>query len=489
MLPSSIARPTLVTKQLKMNQVGDLRRVRVSSNFLKLVGFEPGMNIKVIPANEPLTGFSVVPSVEGDGTHIVYERSYKKKSGRSNNPLEAVIEFSSKQLIQNCFPSYTENFHVEMRQGVVKIRPIKNRVFSIIKKFKSQSPLYSMFVCTGGVDAYLAKTVGFIPEICLEHRPEEARDRASGRNLSEVHALNCLVNLNTIKYLFNEDIHNFDLKYFEEILRESNPIGLYHATLVCDDYSNAKSLNAKENSLMDLSTSVDMVYPTLKQIEVLNPACALLENVTGFQTSGARQVMVTSLRRMGYFVSEAILNGLDFGAAQARERYYMVASVFPGYSFPTPVPRSLNSIWHLVEPYLNECKDVTSTKMIRERDSYPRNMPPYLTKDSQFCHTVLKSQDRIRDGIFIKHDGRVLKPSINLLKQLMSIPSAFNVEWMAKEQATETLGQSIDYKLHEAVVDSIKKHLEFNCGPQKTLRYSNLSPQELGDRTFLSARK
>ncbi len=41
MLP--IVSPSVVTKQLAFNRVGDKRKVRVSSNFLDVMGFKPGM--------------------------------------------------------------------------------------------------------------------------------------------------------------------------------------------------------------------------------------------------------------------------------------------------------------------------------------------------------------------------------------------------------------------------------------------------------------
>lgn len=59
---------------------------------------------------------------------------------------------------------------------------------------------------------------------------------------------------------------------------------------------------------------LDMVYPALKQIEVVNPAVVLVENVPNFKASGAGAMMGTTLRRMGYFLTEMVLNGLDFGA-------------------------------------------------------------------------------------------------------------------------------------------------------------------------------
>jgi DNA (cytosine-5)-methyltransferase 1 len=44
---------------------------------------------------------------------------------------------------------------------------------------------------------------------------------------------------------------------------------------------------------------------------------------------------------------------------------------------------------------------------------------------------------------------------------------------MAKEQAVETLGQSIDYKLHHEIVSSIRQHIEDNLGQGPVVRHSH----------------
>ncbi len=62
---------------------------------------------------------------------------------------------------------------------------------------------------------------------------------------------------------------------------------------------------------------LDMVYPALKQIEVVNPA-VVLENVPNFKASGAGAMMGTTLRRMGYFLTEMVLNGLISARTWAR---------------------------------------------------------------------------------------------------------------------------------------------------------------------------
>ncbi|EPK4326463.1 MULTISPECIES: DNA cytosine methyltransferase [Citrobacter] len=433
------------------------------------MGFKPGMGIAVEPG-ERMSGFSVIPATDELQTHQVYQRRYQPKS-RSNNPLETVIEFSGQGLIDKCFPRYTERFHVEMRKGRVVFTPVANRVFAIADRFRKTSPFRAFVALTGGVDIHVMEALGWKAEIVLEHRPVEARDRASGRNLSEVHALNTLVN-SSPRILLNEDIHHLELDRLGDLLAECPPIGLAHYSLGCDDHSNAKSPRDKERSLEDLSTMLDMVYPALKQIEVMNPAVVLVENVPNFKASGAGAMMGTTLRRMGYFLTEMVLNGLDFGAYQGRERYYMVASVFPGFVPPKPEQRAGGRLWPVIEKHLGDCADVTALKSIQARESTSRRMPAFLTRESTSCPTILKSQDRgVKDAVYIQDGGRIYKPSVDLVQELMSIPDSFDVSWMAKEQATETLGQSVDYRLHSAVMAAVRDHLNVNCGRHTVVQH------------------
>lgn len=462
--------PSIVTKQLSFNVVGEKRKVRLSTNFLSMMGFKPGLGVAVLPQGQH-KGFALVPAdvLGGAATHQVYQRRYNH--GRCNNPLETVVEFSSQRLIDTCFPSYTERFHVEMRKGRVMFSPLPNRVFSIIERFKKSSPWRAFVGLTGGVDIHVMEALGWTADIVLEWRPPESRDIASGRNLSEVHALNVLHNASP-RIVLNEDIHHVDMDRLASLLDECPPIALAHYSLGCDDHSTAKSAKAKVRAVADLSTMVDMVYPCLRQIEVIKPAVVVVENVKGFATSAAGVMMTTVLRRMGYHVTESVLKGLGFGAYQGRTRYYMVASVFPGYQPPVEALNVRPGLWSVVEKHLPHCTDITGTRVVAARETALRKPPAYLTRDSIICPTVLKSQDRaIKDGIYIKHEGRVYKPSVALLQELMSIPKDFDVSWMALEQATETLGQSVDYALHHAVMSSVKGHIKMNCGRRTVIRH------------------
>lgn len=77
------------------------------------------------------------------------------------------------------------------------------------------------------------------------------------------------------------------------------------------------------------------------------PACFLLENVKQLKThDGGRtfREIIEKLNRLGYTTYHAVLNSLDFGLPQKRERVYVVGFRSPvPFEFPTPAtPRSFS---------------------------------------------------------------------------------------------------------------------------------------------------
>lgn len=273
--------PDVVTKNLAFNTVAGKRRVRLSTNFLSVMGFQPGERLAVSMNSQAMTGFSVSPDPAGQ--HLIHQRSYKR--GRSNNPFEAVIEFAGQSMLDQAFPSYTERFHVEMRNGRVVFSPLANRVHAIHNKLRRSSPWSAFVGLTGGVDIHCMESLGWHADVVLEHRPVEARDRAAGRNLTEVHALNTLVN-SAPRILLNEDIYHLEIDRLERIMSDAPPVTLCHYSLGCDDHSNAKSKGDKQRALDDLSTMYDMVYPVLKQIEVIGPALYYRDSSQSRRLSG-----------------------------------------------------------------------------------------------------------------------------------------------------------------------------------------------------------
>lgn len=236
----TINRPELVTKQLKVGQTpAGGRRIRISSNFLDMMGFAPGIRTSMVPMKG--SGLRISSTLEGKTK--IYQRSY---SSRKNNPFESLIDIQNQNLIEEAIPAYAERVHIQMMPGDILIRPLANESFSIRKKIsQARDPFQSFAALTAGVDIHSMFKAGFSINSILEYRPQEARDKT---DLTETGALNAIANCN-VKNLFNEDITKINWDYVQSRLQEEEPISFLHISIQCDDHSVAKFSKAKKESI------------------------------------------------------------------------------------------------------------------------------------------------------------------------------------------------------------------------------------------------
>ncbi|KAF8213811.1 S-adenosyl-L-methionine-dependent methyltransferase [Mycena galopus ATCC 62051] len=92
-------------------------------------------------------------------------------------------------------------------------------------------------------------------------------------------------------------------------------------------------LNASAKGGLDLRAKsflhlVQTVLPELARTDA-HPTHLLVENVGGFETSTTRQVLVSTLRSLGYTIAELLLTPLQFGIPNSRLRYYLLAKKSP----------------------------------------------------------------------------------------------------------------------------------------------------------------
>lgn len=457
--------PKIITKELGMGNVGGRRKVRLSTNFLPLMGFDAGVIHSVTPLGR-MEGLSVKCSPAG--TQRVYQRRYVS---RRNNPFETLIEIGSQSILNQAIPSYTERVHVEMRPGEIFIRPLANKTFMIRKRLREASdPFAVMVAMTGGVDVRCLADSGFSIDSILEYRPPEARDV---RDLTETGALNVLANARP-RLLINEDISRVDWDRIHSLMAEGPQISVLHISLQCDDFSPVKGRNLRRQAVEELTSSRDLAYDGLRMVETVRPACVVLENVPGFASAGEGLMFKSKLRKWGYHVTDGILNAGDHGGLTRRERYYLIASVFPGFAMPEPQPIQREPLWSSIEPFLVDCRDVTHTKSLQ--DGLCSGRARLLSRASLLSPTILKSQNRqAKDSVFIDMgDGSYRLPSLELLKYLSGIPEDFHLTNNSQEIASEIVGQSIDYPMHERLIKSLHDHIGKNVGRYTATIISNI---------------
>ena len=86
-------------------------------------------------------------------------------------------------------------------------------------------------------------------------------------------------------------------------------------------------------------TDLDMqlALATVKAIRTLQPRLFTLENVMDYRNFGAFRFLLRSLDEAGYAYRWAVLNAADYGAAQTRERLFLIAST---ETMPTLPPKT-----------------------------------------------------------------------------------------------------------------------------------------------------
>jgi DNA (cytosine-5)-methyltransferase 1 len=444
--------PQVITKELAIGQSSDRRRVVLSSNFLRLVGFEPDTRHSI--STIPMGGMDI--RFDPHGSHKVYTRRY---NSRRNNPFEAQIDIHNKSILDEAFPSYTERLHFELRHGEIKVRPLAARTTNIRRRNYDPDNLAAFVAMTSGVDARCLKDTGFTIDTILEYRPQEKRDNT---DLTETGALTAIGNI-PVRCLINEDISKVDMARVATLLAEGPPLSVLHISLQCDDFSPLKSKEMRETSRANLDTTADLCYDALRLVETAQPACVMLEQVPGFAQSGEGRLFATKLAKWGYHVTDGIFDARDHNGLTSRTRYYLVASVWPGFQFPDQQPRSDQSIWPLVEPYLSECRDVSHTSSVAKGIETGRIRT--ITPNSVSSPTITKSQSRqAKDSVFILHEGRYLLPTNSLITRLNGIPSDFNFANVAETIQSEIVGQSIDYPMHERITIALHEHISINNG-------------------------
>lgn len=447
--------PELVSKTLKIqnSQRSDgtvKRKLRLSSNLLPLMGYAPGARFSAVSRGN---GAGIDLRFVPDGSNQIHCRQYTQRRSR---PLEALIDLQSQELLASSIPAYTEAVNWQITpSGLITVRPLANRAFSIgraLKQRKALDRLEAFVALTSGVDIALMEREGFRVTAALDWRPQEARDRS---DKTETGALNAAVNTQHLRFLYNEDIFAADWRRIRE---QVGRVPVMHMSPQCDDFSPLKTHAARQASIENLSTSMDMFVPALRAIEELEPAVVVAENVPGFLSSAAGQVMCLQLRRMGYHVTAEVLDAPEFGGLTSRKRAFIVASVFPGFTMPAPTGRNTRPIMDILASHLPRLPDATNNSALR--NGLAGGRARVIDRHSLVAPTVTKSQPRMaKDSVVVRtEDDRYLFVDGLAAKKLMGL-ECVNTELASREIEAEIIGQSVEGPVHAALMRQVREHI------------------------------
>lgn len=472
--------PEVATKLLKFRKANNKKIMTLSSNWLPLFGFHGDAQV-VEEMIAPGKGYRIRLATSTDTkTKKVYLREY---TSRSANPLKAdtkrveqLVETAGQKIINEAMGDATHT-HITFRYGELTFSPVTHAEYKLLQDLSDDDKINTLVAMTGGVDCAVLEQSGFRVDTVVEYRPQEARDKC---DYTELTSMSALVN-SAPRVLCNEDIYTLNMSKLAELTRGAD-ITVAHISLQCDDFSGVKSEQAKCKSLEDLTSTIDMFIPALNLIDAVKAPVVVVENVTGFmgtkdKPNPINDVFCLQLRRRGYSVHQQVFDSSEFGGYTTRARMYMVASSLNApFEFPEPTGKRPYSVWNeIVIPHLASImeNDITDGKVTK--DALTSGRSAVISESRPFSPTMLKAQGQsTKDSIMIEVNGRYYRPTTQVLKELNSLPAAFDADWMPVDKAAQIIGQSICCKLHHAIMDSVSKHIRsaantFKAGGQLPL--------------------
>ena len=216
-------------------------------------------------------------------------------------------------------------------------------------------------------------------------------------------------------------------------------------------------------------TSGALFYSFLQFVQFTNPAVIVLENVKQYENTASYTVIQSVLDMLGYDIQDAILKGNEFGALEARERLFMVATTkgMGAFDFSSLEPlrekektaseilevNTDQSLWRTFS-YLDEAERKAKAK----GNGFKRS---YITSESVTTPTIKRTNHKCQsDGVFVQHPT---DPTLSRLPtprehaRLKTTPESI-IAGLSKTVACEILGQGIIYCVVEALASGIANH-------------------------------
>jgi site-specific DNA-cytosine methylase len=446
------------------------------------------------------------------------------------------ITFSSTKLPENADDA-DDNLPVEI---ISPLETVIGHKEEILQQFNQESPYHAMAICSSGVDIKAMESDGFTVSSVLDYRPPEARDTSPApyaqkkysklgfsvredskkvirkskwkkmgafKDKTESGAICAAVNSFKPEIVFNEDIYLFDLNRSTKQLKATQRQNVFFGSLQCDDVSLCKNNNDKERSIVDMSSTIDMSFPMLKTIKDGLYSVIMIENVEAFANSIECKLFEEGLRSLGYTVETHVHNALDFNGYSSRKRAFVFATVLDtAIAQPEKITERTAHFWNdIVAPNINQTgkgeaqrfrnvshtggiKTYTAGLLLSKKDKSTLNKTQMKQVEkyqranvrlngASHCGTILKSQSRqVAESLYVKVEDEYLFPDNEICKQVMGIPSDFDVSMLSGELGSEVIGQSVDFKVHKALGGKIKEHID-NFLVNMGIALSSLSDQ------------
>ncbi|KJD42630.1 DNA cytosine methyltransferase [Paenibacillus terrae] len=420
-------------------------RLYIEKDLLSAIGFVPGSRYvtNATPENNIIEF-----EIDAKGPNKV------SKKIKNKNPIP-VIDKSGQNIrsaLKDC--GQIKVTFIQDRVIIEGIKPTTDVLSSNIHEVPTE-PLTTISFCAGsGISSQCLTESGFKEIAAVEWNPKEGKEHKFSDIYMKNHSDSIMFNL-PMQMLEAEHLPNVDV---------------WVATLDCADFSKASAGTKKDYHTMHLYMHLMRLFWDKKKSD--RPKAILLENVPEFEKIAGISLELC-LKDEGFSVTRAKLNSLDYGSRTKRERFFMVASVFEGFSFPVPYGQPMSSIQDDGVLKLEDLDWITTEDsgtlkyfINREKKGMTHNhhMTTFdITKDS-YIGTITKSHHKIQPENWISHptnknlyaylNGEQIRKLHGISKELYLGDS--------NKLVVESIGQSVCVQTFKAITDKLYHFLMDN---------------------------
>ena len=198
------------------------------------------------------------------------------------------------------------------------------------------------------------------------------------------------------------------------------------------------------------------------------PQAFLLENVKQLKTHDKGKtfkIITEHLQNLGYHIYTAVLNALDFGLPQKRERTYIVGFLDKiNFDFPKPVSKRVN-LSEILEPDERVDKSLFASEFIQQKRLQKLKVKPFYPsiwhENKSGNISVLPYSCALRSGAsynYLLVNG-VRRLSSRELLRLQGFPESFKIVVSHAEIKKQT-GNSVPVPVVRAIAKQMLKALE-----------------------------
>jgi DNA (cytosine-5)-methyltransferase 1 len=271
-------------------------RLYLQGKYLSKAGFKPAEKIKMVISSD-----SIELIVDESGTTTIS----RKVKGETVIP---VIDILSDDLEKNL----GNKLEVRVEQQKIVLKPNRiERAKTKRAKTKSEMTCGSLF-CGGGLLSLAAKESGYTENFGIEINQRYADVYSDNFPESKI---------------LNQSIHEVNASDIPDV-------DLLLIGLPCEPFSTARRSGKgyEKGSVPESHELGDMVFWALRVIDILNSRengytkNIVIEEAPNFLKSGAGNILMHALKRMGYNLFSSVMDSNEYGSIQSRKRSVIVAT-------------------------------------------------------------------------------------------------------------------------------------------------------------------